>query len=906
MLHGREREKQRVTTLVDEAWASRGGALVVRGQPGVGKSTLLRDAVDGLDGTQILTTCGIESESPLAFAALQRLLRPMMPNADRLPEPQASALRAAFGEQTGGGDRFLVFLATLSLLAEAAEQAPVLCVIDDAHWLDDASAAALLFTARRIGPERVALLFASRDGDVRRFDSEDLPELVVGGLDPDAAEALLREQAGAPLPADVCASLLRQTGGNPLALVELPRALSADQLLGVEPLPAQLPLTEEMQRVFLDRSRHLSPDAQTLLLVASADDSMRLPLIRATLTALGANADMAMEEAEKSGLVRVEGSQLELRHPLVRSAIYQAATSRLRRQIHSALAEALAGSDPDRRAWHLAEAIDEPDEAVVRELEQTAERAQSRGGHEAASAALERAAELSSDQEGRARRLFAAANNAWLAGQLARARPLADAARQHTTDPVLRADLDRLRGRIEFNIGSVPAGIRMWTQAARDVAQADPVRALEIGMIATAASTFMPAAADRTDLDPSEVLDLTRIAGPRDECFAGLLIGFHHLIRGELESAAGPLRTALDLGRELAETDLLTNMGIAAFHLGDDVAFSASFTRLLARSRDTGALGLVLFALPRLALADLSAGQWANATSNATEALHLARSTGQHALTAMPLAELTLHAALRGEDSYADLLNDLDQIMDGRRTGILGELVYDTRRWAQGTHDLLAGQPTSALHHLEHMTQPPLIRLVAYDRLEAALRAGRTDLAADWLADLSRFAIAVASPRANAVVAYGRALLAEDRDAETHFAEALEYLSDTRRPFETARTHLAYGEYLRRARRRVDARGQLRTALTIFDELAATPWAERARAELRASGESARKRDDTTATTLTAQERQVARHVAQGLSNRDVAAKLFLSPRTIDFHLRNVFAKTGISSRAELARLDLD
>ena len=397
-------------------------------------------------------------------------------------------------------------------------------------------------------------------------------------------------------------------------------------------------------------------------------------------------------------------------------------------------------------------------------------------------------------------------------------------------------------------------------------------------MIATAASTFMPAAADRTDLDPTEVLDLTRIAGARDECFAGLLIGFHHLLRGELESAAGPLRTALDLGRDLAETDLLTNMGIAAFHLGDDVAFSASFTRLLAQSRDTGALGLVLFALPRLALADLSAGQWANATSNATEALQLARSTGQHALTAMPLAELTLHAALRGEDSYADLLNDLDQIMDGRRTGILGELVYDTRRWAQGTHDLLAGQPTSALHHLEHMTQPPLIRLAAYDRLEAALRAGRPDLAADWLADLNRFATAVASPRANAVVAYGRALLADDRDrrgilrrgarAPVGRAAAVRNrahppcvrripatrTTTSRRPRPASRR----AHHLRRTRRR--------------------PWAERARTELRASGESARKRDDTTATTLTAQERQVARHVAQGLSNRDVAAQAFPEP----------------------------
>ena len=470
MLHGREREKQRITALVDEAWASRGGALVVRGQPGVGKSTLLRDAVDGLDGTQILTTRGIESESPLAFAALQRLLRPVMRHADRLPEPQASALRAAFGEQTGGGDRFLVFLATLSLLAEAAEQAPVLCVIDDAHWLDDASAAALLFTARRIGPERIALLFAAREGDVRRFDSEDLPELVVGGLDPDAAEALLREQAGAPLPADVCASLLRQTGGNPLALVELPRALSADQLLGVEPLPAQLPLTEEMQRVFLDRSRHLSPDAQTLLLVASADDSTRLPVIRAALTALGANADWRWRKPRNRAWCGWKGPSSSY------ATRWSAPPSTRPRRVAYAgsplgARRGAGGQRPRPPGLASRRGADEPDEAVVRELEQTAERAQARGGYEAASAALERAAELSSDQEGRARRLFAAANNAWLAGQLARARPLADAARQHTTDPVLRADLDRLRGRIEFNIGSVPAGIRMWTQAARDVAR---------------------------------------------------------------------------------------------------------------------------------------------------------------------------------------------------------------------------------------------------------------------------------------------------------------------------------------------------------------------------------------------------------------------------------------------------
>jgi DNA-binding CsgD family transcriptional regulator/tetratricopeptide (TPR) repeat protein len=905
VLQGRERERERITTLVDEAWASRGGALVLLGSPGVGKSTLLQDALERAEGMQVLSTRGIESESPLAFAALQRLLRPMMRYAERLPGPQSAALRAAFGEQAGGGDRFLVFLAALSLLAEAAEQSPVLCVIDDAHWLDDASAAALLFVARRLGPERVALLFAARTDDVRRFDGEDLPVLRIGGLDAAAAEALLTEQVAGPLSAPLRQRILAQAGGNPLALVELPTALSAAQLSGAEPLPPQLPLTEQVQRVFLGRSRHLSAAAQTVLLVAAADDSTRLAVIRGALATLGVDSAAALEEIERSGLLRVTGGDVELRHPLVRSAVYQGATSSARQQVHAALAGALTGIDPDRRAWHLAAATDEPDEVVVAELEGVAQRAHQRGGHEAASSALERAAELSADDAARARRLFAAATHSWLAGQLGRARPLADRARQLAADPLLRADADRLRGRIEFNIGSVPAGIRMWTEAARGVAATDPGRAREIGMIAMAASTFV-AAGERTDLDPSEVVSDSAGDDRRSVCFTGLLVGFHHLLRGDMPSAAPALRSALEAGRDLTETDLLTNMGIAAFHLGEDEAFRRAFAQLLSQSRDAGALGLVLFALPRLALADLSAGRWGAATADATEALQLARGTGQLALTAMPLAELALYATLRGEDNYDALLDDLDQVMSGPPTGILGELVHDSKRWAQGVRELLAGQPASAVHRLEQMTQPPLIRLAAYDRLEAAARAGRTDLAQAWLADLDRFAATVGSPRSRAVVAYGRALLASSDTAEALFREALAHHAGAGRPFEAARTHLAFGEFLRRARRRVDARGDLRTALTIFEDLGATPWAGRARQELRASGETARKRDESTATELTPQERQVARHVAEGLSNREVAAQLFLSPRTIDFHLRNVFAKTGISSRAELARLNLD
>lgn len=381
MLHGREGERERVAGLLDQARGSHGGALVVHGPPGVGKSALLADAVVGAEGMLVLRTQGIESESPLAFAALQRLLRPAMRYAARLPAPQVGALRAAFGESADRTtDRFLVFVAALSLLAEAADEAPVLCVVDDAHWLDDASTAALLFVARRLGPERVALLFAARDGDLRRFDSGELPELTLGGLDAAAADRLLSERTGAPVSVDVRGALMAQTGGNPLALVELPTALSSGQLTGLEPLPAQLPLTQGVQRVFLDRSRRLSPAAQTVLCVAAADDSTRVSVVRRAAELLGADP-AAFTEAEDSGLLRIVGSEVEFRHPLVRSAIYQGAATLTRQQAHAALAQVMTGQqDADRRAWHLAAAVDEPDENVVAALDQAADRAATRGG----------------------------------------------------------------------------------------------------------------------------------------------------------------------------------------------------------------------------------------------------------------------------------------------------------------------------------------------------------------------------------------------------------------------------------------------------------------------------------------------------------------------------------------------
>lgn len=907
MLQGREQERSRITTLLDEAWGSRGGALVIHGQPGVGKSSLLLDARDRAEGMQILTTQGIESESPLAFAALQRLLHPVMDVSASLPAVQASALRVAFGQEAGeAGDRFLVFLAALGLLSAAAGEAPVLCLVDDAHWLDNASAAALQFAARRLGRERIAMLFAARDGDVRQFDQAGLPDVAVQGLDDRAAQALLAARVAGDVAAGVSSQLIRLTGGNPLALVELPAALSPGQLAGTEPLPPDLPITEGLQRAFLDRYRRLGADTRSLLLVAAADGSTRLGVVQEATTHLGSGSGPAvLDEAEGSGLLKVAGGRVEFRHPLVRSAIYQASTSSARRHVHRALAEALsAPDDAERRAWHLAEAATGPDADVAAALDDAAERALRRGGYEAASSAFERAAGLTRFDDPRARRLLAAAASAWFGGEPGRAGALAAEGRRRATEPVVRADLDRLQGRAEFHVGSIPAAIRVWTQATRDIVDVDPARAREIAVMAFAASTFA-APPDRTDLDPAELSARLDLRAPaRERCLTGLLIGFHHLLKGRLALATEPFRAAFDAAQDVSDPDLANAIGIASFHLADDEPFRRTFAWLLSYARERGAYGLVQFALPRLALAALCAGQLGDAVSHASEARQLASASGQTGLSAMPLAELALYAAVRGDDRFDEYLGELGEVLAGHQVGVLGALVTDARRWASGEHELAAGRYADALHHLEQMKTMPLIHLAGYARLDAAVRAGRQDLAQAWREELQAFASAVESQHARALAAYGAALLAGE-DADPHFQAALAHHAHSGRPIDAARTELAYGEFLRRRRQRVAARDHLREALRTFEDVGAGPWAERARQELRASGETARRRDPATILDLTPQERQVAKFVASGLSNRDVAAQLFLSPRTIDFHLRNVFAKAGISSRAELAKLDL-
>jgi DNA-binding CsgD family transcriptional regulator len=912
MLHGREPERARLGVLLEEAAGGRAGAVVVRGAPGIGKSALLEELAT-TDGFQVLRAQGLESEAPLAFAGLHQLLRELLPGLDSLPGPQSHALRVAFGGEHGPTvDPFLVALATLSLLTAAAERQPVLCLVDDAHWLDAASADALLFTARRVHADRVALVFTARHGDARAFVAEHLPELELTALPVEAARSVLADRLPEGTPAEVSATLLDQSGGNPLALLELPKALTDDQLHGRAALPGQLHLTERVQRVFLDRCRRLPEQVQTLLLVAAADDSGQVAVVRRAARALGVD-EGALAQAEQAGLLVSDGGTVRVRHPLVRSAMYQAATGQERRAAHSALAAALEGSaDLDRQAWHLAAAADGPDQRVVTALELAAARAERRGGHAAAAAAYERAAQLTEDSHAQAVLQLAAARNAWADGQSVRAGILLAEARAGSDDRLVRADIDRLRGRIEVNVGSATAAHGIFQRAALAVVADDPARALEM---AAAASLLKIYGADSGVPLPRGAIETSLRAGdtPRAAALKQLLTSMTLATDGHWQQAGAALRLGLNpdpgvldpgvLDPGTLDPDLLGNLGNAALHLGDDEVHRRCFTAMLTTAREAGAVMLVLYALPRLAFTQLLGGRWDAARSTAVEALGLSRSAGPRALTAPPLAWLTLLAALQGRPEYEQLLGELDDASRGQELGILADPVRDLTRWAQAAHATEHGDLPGALHHLSRLRVPTIQRMATLDRIDAAVRAGDREQAELWAEDAAAFADATRWPWALSAAEHAAALLTAA--AAAHFDEALRHAADAGRPYDQARTQLAYGELLRRSQRRADARPHLRAALATFDDLGAEPLATRARDELRASGETARRRDPSTLPALTPMEAQVARLVGQGLSNKDVAAQLWISPRTVAFHLRGVFAKLGVSSRGELTQLPL-
>ncbi len=690
--------------------------------------------------------------------------------------------------------------------------------------------------------------------------------------------------------------------------MELPRSLSHAELTGAEPLPEPLPVTARVEEAFLARARRLPDATQTMLLVAAADDGEDLPTVLRASASLGVHPQ-SLDAAEEAGLIAIRGQALAFRHPLTRSAIYHGASRSRRRAAHEALANALPGErEADRRAWHRAAAAVEPDADIATDLERTAERALERGGPAAASLAYERAASLSPGDAARGRLLLAAAQHAWFAGRVDRTVTILERADPLVAGPVERADLARWRGLVELTQG-VPANApRELIRAAGEVAAVDRERAAYLLNLASVA-----AAISGEDRVSETIADLARELDAGEDAYTRMLtdtlVGLGAHVRGDFEDAGRHLRGAIALSAELEglfeeRPAALLLAGRAALFAGDDRASRDLHQRAAAIARRDGTLGLLTQVLPRLGHTEAWEGRWSSASASAEECVELGRDIGQDDVVAHALALRALLAALQGDEELCgSLAAEAGEIGSARRLAHVSDLA----QWALSVLALGLGRPDEALGRARGIDHA-LIRLwAAQDRIEAAARAGDPDAARGWFDELERLAEGSRAPWAVAAAHHCRGLLAEDAgEAERALGAALEAHRDAARPFERARTRLALGELLRRARRRVEARTHLRGALAGFEALGAEPWAERARLELRASGQTAMRGDPGAREQLTAQELQVAQFVAQGLTNRDVAAQLYLSPRTIDFHLRNVFRKLGIASRTQLARLELD
>jgi DNA-binding CsgD family transcriptional regulator len=898
VLHGRRSEREALERLLEAVRGGQSRVLVVSGEAGVGKTALVESAFSSASGFRIARAVGVESEMELAFAALHQLCAPMLDGLDRLPGPQQEALGVAFGLRAGDApDRFLVGLAVLSLFSEAAEEQPLVCVIDDAHWLDRASAQTLVFVARRLLAESVALVFATRD------PSEELtgfPGLVVEGLRNGDARALLGSVLRVPLDERVRERLVAETRGNPLALLELPRGLTPAELAGGFGLPDAPGLAGRIEDSFQRRFARLPAETQRLLLVAAAEAVGDPVLVWRAAGRLGIGVQAAVDT---DGLLTI-GARVTFRHPLVRSAVYRAASPEGRKAVHRALADATDPEvDPDRRAWHLAQATPGFDEDVASELERSAGRAQARGGLAAAAAFLEKAAALTPDPSRRAQRALAAAQATHQAGAPDAALGLLATAESAPLDELQRARADLLRAQIAFVVSRGRDAPPLLLKAAKRLETLDASLARHTYLEALSAA--MHAGRLGSPDGVRKIADAARRAppSPAPPRAPDLLLDGLALLQSEGYRSGTPmLKRALRAFRseELSSEDGISWLWLAcrtAMDLWDDESWFVLSARQVTLARDAGALTVLPLALNLQAGIHIFAGQFAAAEAFGAEARAVSEAIAN---PDVPFARLNLAGwrGQHGETSRLTAAGDRDAAArgEGRTIGV-GKYVTAVLYNGLARYDDALAAARQATEYPEDLA---FFTWGLVELIEAAVQTGEADLGTDGLRRLSEMTRASGTDWALGVEARCRALLSDGKAAESLYRQAIERLERTRVRVELARAHLLYGEWLRRGRRRLDAREQLRTAHKLCTQFGMEAFAERARVELEAAGEHARKRNVETRDDLTSQEAQISRLAADGATNQTIAAQLFISPSTVDYHLRKAFRKLGVKSRHQL------
>lgn len=900
MLIGRENECGALEGLLGEVRGGRSRVIVLRGEPGVGKTALLDRVVDSASGFRVVRALGVESEAELAFAALQQLLAPILNRLDALPEPQRDALGAVFGlTARAAPERFLVGLAALSLLSNVALEQPLLCVVDDAQWLDSASTQAFAFVARRLLAERVAFVIATRAGS---DDFTGLPQLQVAGLDDEDARALLSSVLSGPLDDRTRDRIVEETRGNPLALLELPRGLSVAELSAGFVVPAPASLVGRIEQSFQRRLQALTADSRRLLLIASAESLADPELVWRAAQLLGVATDAARPLSE-AGLMDID-TVVRFRHPLVRSAAYHAATASERRHAHNALASATdAEIEPDRRAWHLAAAAAGADEDIASELERSAGRAQERGGLAAAAAFLERAAELTPDRRRRALRLLLAAGASLAAGAHGRAQSLLEQSKPGLEDPVSRAQALRIEGAIRFVDGRGGDTPSLLFAAAMALREIDGRQAREVLMEAFEAAMWAGSLTSGTTLlDVAEAAQSIPAPSDDDATASLMLTGYTQRLTNGYPAAVEWWQKAVRAHAHEARSQQWQGMlWNATGELLDFESHATTARQRVRLVREDGALANLPVALDGLAWVELLSGRVDAADALVDEAHAIAAAIGT---PDMPGAEGILRMSVtcwRGAEPDARRSIDAvtaDATARGQGLGItLAQFVLAILALAHGRYEEALDAALNVF-----ADDPMYIGSLSLpDAVEAAVRVGDTEAAQAAMARLSERALAAQTPWALGLLARARALAAPDEDAEPLYEEALDHLGRSGVLTALARSRLVYGEWLRRQRRRRDARVHLRQAHDMLQAMGAGAFAHRAEVELLATGERARARVSETRDLLTPQERHVAQLAADGESNAGIAAQLFISPHTVAYHLRKVFNKLGVSSRNQLA-----